>query len=124
MVATLVNVARFPNLRKVIFAGHSAGGQIIQRYAMFNRLDHSLSSVKFEYYPANPSSVTYLDARRPQLTPRTCESRCDNHTVLTERWTFENVPRESQCSDSYNTYGYGLDGPLPDYPNKTTKSVA
>merc|ERR1712232_226063 len=26
MVAKLVNVARFPSLRKIIFAGHSAGG--------------------------------------------------------------------------------------------------
>jgi len=48
-------------------AGHSAGGQFVNRYEMANRVHDSLS-VPIAYVVANPSSYAYLDATRPALT--------------------------------------------------------
>jgi pimeloyl-ACP methyl ester carboxylesterase len=54
----------FPNLRAIVFAGHSAGGQFASRYAMANRV-HETLGVPVTYVVANPSSYAYLDATRP-----------------------------------------------------------
>jgi hypothetical protein len=54
----------FPNLRAIVLAGHSAGGQFVSRYQMANRVHESLA-VPVTYVVANPSSYAYLDAQRP-----------------------------------------------------------
>lgn len=57
----------FPNLRAIVVAGHSAGGQFVGRYAMSNTV-HDELPVKPAYIVANPSSYTYLDDRRPTVS--------------------------------------------------------
>ncbi|MGE0860805.1 MAG: alpha/beta fold hydrolase [Gammaproteobacteria bacterium] len=57
----------FPNLRRVVVAGHSAGGQFTQRYAFANRL-HDELGVSMDYVVANPSSYAWPDALRPLPT--------------------------------------------------------
>jgi len=54
----------FPNLKTVVVAGHSAGGQYVTRYAMSNQL-HETLGIPMTYVVANPSSYAYLDAERP-----------------------------------------------------------
>ena len=54
----------FPNLRAVVVAGHSAGGQFTVRYAMSNRVHHSLA-VPVSYVVANPAHYPYPDQGRP-----------------------------------------------------------
>jgi hypothetical protein len=54
----------FPNLRAIVVAGHSAGGQFVSRYQMSNLVHESLK-VPVTYVVANPSSYGYLDAVRP-----------------------------------------------------------
>ncbi len=54
----------FPNLKAIVIAGHSAGGQFVNRYEMSNRVHESLS-VPVSYVVANPSSYAYLDNTRP-----------------------------------------------------------
>jgi len=56
----------FPNLRAIVVAGHSAGGQFVDRYAMANRV-HDSVGVPVTYIVSNPSSYAYLDASRPRL---------------------------------------------------------
>merc|ERR1711865_492267 len=127
MVTILMQRSLYPKLRKIIFAGHSAGGQIIQRYALFNRIDRPGMQTSFEYYAGNPSSITYLDKRRPVREPNTCDTRCVNTSILRKQWKFADPsfgPGHSDCHSTYDSYGYGLTGDLPDYPTKTTKSVA
>lgn len=53
----------FPNLRRIIFAGHSAGGQFANRYEMSNQVHDSLG-VSITYVVANPSSYAYLEPVR------------------------------------------------------------
>jgi pimeloyl-ACP methyl ester carboxylesterase len=54
----------FPNLRGIVVAGHSGGGQFVQRYQLTNRVHESLGVV-ITYVVANPSSYAYLDSLRP-----------------------------------------------------------
>jgi pimeloyl-ACP methyl ester carboxylesterase len=57
----------FPNLRAIVVAGHSAGGQLVSRYQMANQV-HETLGVNVTYVIANPSSYAYLDAVRPSVT--------------------------------------------------------
>lgn len=54
----------FPNLRAIVVAGHSAGGQFVSRYEMANQV-HDLLGVPITYVVSNPSSYAYLDGFRP-----------------------------------------------------------
>jgi pimeloyl-ACP methyl ester carboxylesterase len=59
----------FPNLRAIVIAGHSGGGQFAARYALTNVV-HDTLAVKLAYLVANPSSYTYLDEIRPTESGR------------------------------------------------------
>lgn len=54
----------FPNLRAIVVAGHSAGGQVVTRYEMTNEL-HETLGVPVTYVISNPSSYAYPDDSRP-----------------------------------------------------------
>ena len=54
----------FPNLKTIVVAGHSAGGQFVHRYEMANRV-HDTLGVPVTYVVANPSSYAWPDATRP-----------------------------------------------------------
>ena len=60
----LVRTDVFPNLKTLVVAGHSAGGQFAVRYGMANQA-HERLPVSPTYIVANPSSYTYLDSLRP-----------------------------------------------------------
>lgn len=83
------DVARFPNLKEIVVAGHSAGGQYVQRYAAFNRAEPRLH-VPVRYVVANPSSYVYLNDQRPRGE------------------TFGRYADANNCT-TYNQYRYGLD---------------
>jgi pimeloyl-ACP methyl ester carboxylesterase len=53
-----------PNLKAIVIAGHSAGGQFVSRYEMANRVADTLG-VPVSYVVANPSSYAWPDASRP-----------------------------------------------------------
>jgi pimeloyl-ACP methyl ester carboxylesterase len=65
--AILRQVARkdvFPNLKAIVVTGHSAGGQVTNRYEMANRV-HDVLGVPVSYVVANPSSYAYPSDERP-----------------------------------------------------------
>ncbi|MBV9440689.1 MAG: alpha/beta fold hydrolase [Candidatus Eremiobacteraeota bacterium] len=63
----LADKQRFPNLRHIVVAGHSAGGQFVTRYEMANRV-HETLGVAVSYVVANPSSYAWPVALRPLPT--------------------------------------------------------
>jgi len=67
ILARLANRTLFPNLTEVIVGGHSAGGQVVQRYAVVGRGETELTKVgvHVRYVVANPSSYVYFSADRP-----------------------------------------------------------
>lgn len=67
IVRRLANKDHFPNLRAIVIAGHSAGGQFVTRYEMANQVYDSVK-IPITYVVANPSSYSYLDPERPSGT--------------------------------------------------------
>jgi hypothetical protein len=94
MLAAALDRTRFPALRTVVVAGHSAGGQFVQRYIALNPIHVSLGAAGFEvrYVVSNPSSYFYFDERR-----------------LNADGTLAPYPRE-QCAN-FNKYRYGVEHP-------------
>jgi pimeloyl-ACP methyl ester carboxylesterase len=64
IVRKLADKKVFPNLRNIVVAGHSAGGQLATRYAMTNKV-HDTKGVTLSYVVANPSSYAWPVAERP-----------------------------------------------------------
>ena len=68
VLALLADRHRFPHLAQVVIAGHSGGGQVVQRYAVVGQGEAALAAVgvPVRYVVANPSSYLYFSADRPQ----------------------------------------------------------
>ncbi|WP_263376296.1 hypothetical protein [Granulicella aggregans] len=100
LLALVANRAVFPNLKTVIVAGHSAGGQLTQRYAVATHGNDSLTrnGVHLRFVIANRSSLVYFSPERPVLSN------------LSE-FTFA-IP-SATCSGKYNHWKYGLVDPPP-----------
>jgi pimeloyl-ACP methyl ester carboxylesterase len=64
LLKKLADRRTFPNLKRIVVAGHSAGGQFAHRYAAASRFLDTLG-VPVKLVVSNPSSYLYLDARRP-----------------------------------------------------------
>jgi hypothetical protein len=95
----------FPNLRAIVVAGHSAGGQFVTRYQMANRV-HERLGLAVTYVVANPSSYAYPDAARP--------------VVVNGRIEFH-APEERACA-GYNQWPYGIDH-RSGYTHETSAAV-
>jgi hypothetical protein len=58
---------RYPDLRTVVLAGHSAGAQLVQRYAAVGHGEQALTAlgIHTRYVVVEPSSFLYFDDLRP-----------------------------------------------------------
>jgi pimeloyl-ACP methyl ester carboxylesterase len=67
ILARLADRVIFPRLAEVVVAGHSAGGQLVQRYAVVGRGAAALTSaaIGVRYVVAGPSSYLYFSSDRP-----------------------------------------------------------
>ena len=89
ILARLAERTRFPDLERVVLAGHSGGGQMVQRYAVVGHGDAVLTAagVPMRYVVANPGSYLYFSAERPRpdggFAPAD-ESRCP----AVNRWRY------------------------------------
>ncbi len=89
---------RFPNLKAIVVTGHSAGGQIANRYAISNLAEPKLTSefgVALQYVIYNPSSYMYLDEKR--------WSESEKGFAVPSRSVRRAIP-------DYNSFKYGFDG--------------
>ena len=70
ILARLADRKLFPHLAVVVVAGHSGGGQVVQRYAVASRGETALTQagIQVRYVVANPSSYVYFSADRPEPT--------------------------------------------------------
>jgi pimeloyl-ACP methyl ester carboxylesterase len=67
IIRKLADKKAFPNLTKIVVAGHSAGGQFATRYEMVSKV-HNTPGVSISYVVANPSSYAWPVAERPLPT--------------------------------------------------------
>jgi hypothetical protein len=89
----------FPNLSQIVVAGFSAGGQVVQRYAIVGRSEAALArpGLAMRYIVGSPSSYAYFSNERP---------RSDGAFAA-----FDGAPA---CPE-YNRWKYGFAGDLPPY---------
>ncbi len=68
ILARLADRRLFPKLTDVVLAGHSGGGQVVQRYAIAGHGEAPLTAehVAVRYVVANPSSYAYFSPGRPE----------------------------------------------------------
>jgi hypothetical protein len=88
----------FPNLQTVVLAGHSAGGQFVQRYAAVGQGQGPLLAlgIHLRYVVSNPSSYVYFSADRPPAA--------DGSSAIA-----------AQSCPRLNEWPYGFDERLPGY---------
>src|SRR5689334_14149872 len=67
IIRKLADKKAFPNLTKIVVAGHSAGGQYATRYEMTSKV-YNTPGVAISYVVANPSSYAWPTAMRPLPT--------------------------------------------------------
>jgi len=105
----LANTRVFPNMRAIVVAGHSAGGQFVARYQMANRV-HDTLGVPVSYVVANPSSYAWPDATRPQMTgdaaPDAAKGAWDSEKVHT---SFSYGPFDASPCANYDRWPAGLE---------------
>jgi len=68
----------FPNLRAIVVAGHSAGGQYVNRYEMANQVYDKIGFT-ITYVVSNPSSYAYPDSVRPTDAAFTVSARAPSY---------------------------------------------
>jgi pimeloyl-ACP methyl ester carboxylesterase len=96
IVTRLADRKLFPNLQHVVVAGHSGGGQVVQRNAVAARNIDVLTreGIDVRYVVANPSTYAYFDAQRPNAQGVAAPFDA------------------AQCAD-FNQWKYGMDNRPP-----------
>lgn len=94
-------VQNFPNVKSIVFTGHSAGGQLTNRFSASSRIADVLCreyGVGMKFIVSNPGSYVYMDAKRRRSGTE------DEFRLPT-----------ANC-DGYNEWRYGLED-LFSYPS-------
>ena len=108
LLRTLTKKATFPNLRAIVVAGHSAGGQFVTRYQMANKVHDSLG-VRVTYVVANPSSYSWPDATRPlPAGDAVADKAKDGWDTEQPHTTFQYGPFDAAKAPGFNTWPFGL----------------
>ena|SRR5581483_9476604 len=116
----LANKQLFPNMKAIVVAGHSAGGQFVARYQMANRV-HETLGVPVTYVVANPSSYAWPDATRPQMTADAATDAAkgawESEKVHTN---FSYGPFDASACANYDKWPAGLENRASGYTAKMT----
>jgi pimeloyl-ACP methyl ester carboxylesterase len=109
----LANKKTFPNLTKIVVAGHSAGGQFATRYEMSNKVHSALAGVSVSYVVANPSSYAWPAAVRPLPTGDGDPTKADKEALgpngekVNTQFTYG--PFDSTKAPNYDRWPAGLE---------------
>jgi pimeloyl-ACP methyl ester carboxylesterase len=100
----------FPNLKAIVVAGHSAGGQVVNRYEMSNRV-HDKLGVPVSYIVSNPSSYAWPTSERPTNAAYDVTSMAPGYVpeVAPDAAAFRPFNGASSCT-TYDKWPYGMPG--------------
>jgi pimeloyl-ACP methyl ester carboxylesterase len=108
----LADKKTFPNLKKIVVTGHSAGGQLATRYEMSNKL-HGTLGVDISYAVANPSSYAWPAAVRPLPTgdadPATADKEPLGPNGEKVHTNFTYGPFDAAKAPTFNQWPAGLE---------------
>jgi pimeloyl-ACP methyl ester carboxylesterase len=91
IVARLADRNLFPNLKTIVLAGHSGGGQAMQRYAIVGHAEKIAGeAIHVRYVIANPSSYMYFTDDRPVFAGSSFHFEASGHKDCREfdHWKF------------------------------------
>jgi pimeloyl-ACP methyl ester carboxylesterase len=94
LLAWVGDGTRYPTLKQVTLIGHSAGAQLLQRYAVFGLAEQRLAArgIQVRYVISSPSSYLYFDDRRPEGNAFGEEAVAQCPEVNHYRYGLEGVP--------------------------------
>jgi pimeloyl-ACP methyl ester carboxylesterase len=98
----------YPNVRAIVVTGHSAGGQVTNRYEMSNRV-HDELGVPVSYVVSNPSSYAYPSDERPTSAAWPLEANAPGFILETgpSARAFRSMGEGRGCT-TYNQWPYGF----------------
>ena len=98
----------FPNLKAIVVVGHSAGGQVVNRYEMANQV-HEKLGIPVAYVVANPSSYAYPDSVRPTTAAYAITSNTPGYIpdVAPNTSLFRSFGDARNCT-TFDQWPYGL----------------
>ncbi len=112
IVKKLADKKIFPNLTKVVVAGHSAGGQFATRYEMSNKI-HGTMGVTMSYVVANPSSYAWPAAVRPLQSGDAVVATADKEALGPDgekaHTNFSYGPFDAAKAPNFNKWPAGLE---------------
>lgn len=97
----------FPNLKRIVIAGHSGGGQFTLRYAMANQ-SHDKLGVTITYVVSNPDQFVYLDTSRPTAAAYPVAASAPGFVPSAPADRFVQFADARNCG-TYNDWQYGLE---------------
>ncbi len=115
IVKQLANKKTFPNLAKIVIAGHSAGGQYATRYEMANKV-HGTPGVSLSYVVANPSSYAWPVADRPLPTGNADPNGADKEALgpngekVNSNFSYGPFDATAGKAPNFNKWPAGLEG--------------
>ncbi|MEY3888626.1 MAG: hypothetical protein RL650_2718 [Pseudomonadota bacterium] len=112
----LSNDKVFPNLKSIVIAGHSAGGQYVNRYQFANQMHEKLAlerRIQVSYVVGNPSSYTYPEALRPtkSAVPSGVSADAPGYVPVPSKTpdaAFVTFKDRNSCT-AFNQWPYGLE---------------
>ncbi len=98
ILVRLSDRAKFARLARIVIVGHSAGGQLLHRYAATSRVAPTIPDIPIRYIAANPSTWLYLGPERAvgngfaiPVSAASCADYDDWHYGLQNRNTYANA---------------------------------
>ncbi|MHC4289709.1 MAG: hypothetical protein ACYSO4_00200 [Planctomycetota bacterium] len=91
ILSNLVKNNNFPNLKKIVIIGHSAGGQMVNRYAACNLFESQVAfpnNIDVKYVVTAPSSYLYFSKERPVKGSLSKFALPDNANTDYNRWAY------------------------------------
>jgi len=120
IVRKLADKTVFPNLRQIVVAGHSAGGQFVARYQMANRVHESLGT-PMTYVVANPSSYAWPAATRPLAVDDAAADSAKGAWETDKPHTkFSYGPFDAAACQNYDRWPAGFQNRTTGYTAKTS----
>ncbi|KAA0949451.1 alpha/beta hydrolase [Pseudomonas sp. ANT_H14] len=123
IIQHLGNRKLFPALKEIVVAGHSGGGQVVQRFALTGHDHPALQSagISLRYVIANPASYAYFTAQRPvKFDPASCPGFNDWKYGMHNLPAYAKRQRAKQLEQTYVkrniTYLLGQNDTDPNHP--------